>query len=136
MGTANIMTEENQQKLFNRFNFFHPKKTLHNSLMGFGFECGDGWFKLIWKLCEDLEKLNLENEKRFEVIQVKEKFGGLRFYTHNTPPKMRKRILKAIKQSHKICENCGNPGKERVIRFWFYTLCDLCYKKLKKSKEK
>jgi hypothetical protein len=93
---------------------------------------GKGWKPLIISLCDNIIAI----DDTIEVMQVKEKFGGLRFYTHNTPPKMRKRILKAIKQSHKICENCGNPGKERVIRFWFYTLCDLCYKKLKKSKEK
>jgi hypothetical protein len=49
-----------------------------------GFRCGDGWFQLIWRLCEDLEPLvrDLEHstENCFEILQVKEKFGELRIY--------------------------------------------------------
>ena len=48
-----------------------------------GFEHGDGWFDILWRVCEDLEPLVAEFEvaggPKFEVLQVKEKFGGLRF---------------------------------------------------------
>lgn len=50
--------------------------------MPFGFAHDDGWFHLVWCLCEDLEPLVTAYEKetgcRFEVMQVKAKFGGLR----------------------------------------------------------
>jgi hypothetical protein len=40
------------------------------------------WFRRTWRLCEDLEPLvaNFEQAsgRQFEVLQVKEKFGGLR----------------------------------------------------------
>lgn len=45
--------------------------------MGRGFEHGDGWFDLVWRLCEDLEplvaRLEKETGQQFQVLQVKEK---------------------------------------------------------------
>jgi hypothetical protein len=46
----------------------------------------DGWFNLLYRLCEGLEPRvhelnpNLPPGDHFEVLQVKQKFGGLRFY--------------------------------------------------------
>ncbi|MEK7090164.1 MAG: hypothetical protein AAB930_01100, partial [Patescibacteria group bacterium] len=71
------MNKSHTEYLFKNFPFFHPEAPLTESLMAFGFECGDGWFGLIKKLCEKLKDLDL---KDFRVTQVKEKFGGLRFY--------------------------------------------------------
>jgi len=48
--------------------------------MAWGIDCGDGWFSLLDKMCKDVTELS--NGKDIQVIatQVKEKFGGLRFY--------------------------------------------------------
>ena len=53
---------------------------IRKTCMGWGMECGDGWFQLIDKLCEDI--VNIIDDKTIDVtaLQVKEKFGGLRFY--------------------------------------------------------
>lgn len=53
---------------------------MRQTCMAWGMDCGDGWFKLIDDMCEQVTKL-IEN-KPYKVIasQVKEKFGGLRFY--------------------------------------------------------
>jgi hypothetical protein len=55
-----------------------------------GFAHGDDWFAIVWWLCEDLEALVTEAEKatgqRFEVTQVKQKFGGLRFHVTGRTP--------------------------------------------------
>ena len=40
-----------------------------------------GWYPLVDKLCTDIErKLKPDLAKRFAVVQIKEKFGTLRFY--------------------------------------------------------
>jgi hypothetical protein len=62
-------------------------------LMPNGFYCiGEGWRQILWDLCVELEPhveaLNRELATRnpassFEVLQVKEKFGELRFYTNH-----------------------------------------------------
>jgi hypothetical protein len=93
-----------------------------------GFEHGDGWFDILWRLCEDLEPLVAGDE--FEVLQVKEKFGGLRFYVRlddlrlsHANEAIDRRIGAAMEDSFRTCEVCGEPGRlreERSIR----TLCD------------
>ena len=94
-----------------------------------GFEHDDGWFDLIWRLCEDLEPLVAEVEKQtglpFEVLQVKEKFGGLRFYVNwRRSESIRQLIGIAQEESFQTCEICGQRGKLREGRC-IKTLCDL-----------
>src|ERR1041385_1882792 len=49
----------------------------------------------------------------FEVVQVKQKFGGLRFYTNNCPGSIHDVISFAEQLSYTICEDCGAPGEIR-----------------------
>ena len=79
--------------------------------------------------CEDLEPLVTEIERaggrQFEVLQVKEKFGGLRFYVNcRKEEAIRQRIGAAAEESFRTCEVCGQPGKLREDG-WIKTLCDL-----------
>lgn len=142
------MDKELSKKLFNRFKFFKPQKPIVESLMGFGFECGSGWFDLIWGLCEGIEK-ELGKQKHdfveeakerlgdeyyeFEVIQVKEKFGTLRFYTNWGTEEIYKLINEAEEKSATICEVCGSPGKIRNDG-WISVLCDKHYEEEKNGR--
>lgn len=103
-----------------------PRQTL----MVFGFECGDGWFGLIHKLCEDIRATNPPED--FCAVQVKEKFGGLRFYVRGGTHEIIQLIDDAEKRSYHTCESCGltegvttqaNPGK-----YWIRSLCPNCRK--------
>lgn len=48
--------------------------------MGRGFECGDGWFRLIACLCKALDEAVAREEMPPVIVtQVKEKCGSLRF---------------------------------------------------------
>jgi len=53
---------------------------IRKTCMGWGLTCGSGWFNLIDKLCEDITKLIGDKDIKVIAVQVKEKFGGLRFY--------------------------------------------------------
>lgn len=125
------MKRELQDKIFKRFKFFHPEKGPRKTLMCFGFEVGDGWFQLIWDLCEKLEPLVDEN---FEVIQVKEKFGGLRFYAHGANEKIHDIIGKAEDKSYKICEHCGTKGKQTTVNGWVMSVCNKCLDRIRKER--
>jgi len=95
--------------------------------MCFGFECENGWFDLIWNLCIQIEK---ENPEDFEVCQVKEKFGTLRFYPlGGAPEKIWDLIDAAEKKSETICEICGKPGTLKEHGYWLKTLCNFCASK-------
>ncbi len=84
------------------------------------FVVSPGWNLLIKNLIQDL--INLGWDK--EVIQVKEKFGGLRFYINEGTSEIHQRIAKAEIESMKTCEITGKPGKLRNDIGWYRTLCD------------
>lgn len=96
------------------------------SFEGFYIECGLGWVKLLDKLCTDIEKeLNKDEEfkKTFQISCIKEKYGGLRFYTYSITDKVDQLIHDAEKKSFTICEKCGDKGQLLCIRGWMSTLC-------------
>ena len=86
----------------------------------FGHECGEGWIPLIEELIKDLKELGWDGD----IQQVKEKFGGLRFYINGGSNAVFARIDKAEADSYKICETCGEAGILRTDRNWVRTLCD------------
>lgn len=54
--------------------------------------------------------------------QVKEKFGGLRFYADPHVDG-----IDAIEnESETVCEDCGKPGHPEPSPSWILTLCDEC----------
>ena len=79
--------------------------------MSFGFRHDDGWFDILWRLCEDLEPLVAEfeatDECQFEILQVKEKFGGLRIYVNNANDAIRRRIETAQLEMRAPCRFVG-----------------------------
>lgn len=96
---------EDKQRLAKRFNFMNPKF----GALKFGYGCPKGsprnWFNLVWVLCEKIEKElqgNPKAEKNFLVLQVKEKFGGLRFYVRDGTKTIIKLIREAEAKSLKL----------------------------------
>jgi hypothetical protein len=63
----------------------------------------DGWFDIPCRLCEDLEPLLAEFEQatgcNFEILQVKEKFGGLSFLVNDANDALREHIEAARLES-------------------------------------
>ena len=54
------MRKELEQKLFGRWPaWFNPKGDSSHTLMSRGFLHTDGWFDILWRLCEDLETLKI-----------------------------------------------------------------------------
>ena len=80
---------------------------------------GPGWSAILDKLIDDLFDLGWDGR----VHQVKEKFGGLRFYIGSGDDAVFDRIAKAENDSYDTCEVCGEPGKARKGG-WIQTLCD------------
>ncbi len=97
-----------------------PAKTT----MHWGMSCGDGWYHLIDKLCSHI--VELDPEKKCYAIQVKEKFGTLRFYVGNASNEIHDAIEEAERKSSIVCERCGGEGKTRNDRGWLRTLCEKC----------
>ena len=73
------MNEANTNKLNADFPRLFPRP--------FYFECGDGWFNLIYTTCADIEqeseRLGLTEADWPEVMQCSTKYGTVRFYIHS-----------------------------------------------------
>jgi len=87
-------------------------------------DCGEGWWPLIAELDKSLRALLPD----YRVVQVKEKFGRLAYYTESVPTSVREqffyRIREAEMASEHVCETCGRPGSLRDDRSWMRVLCD------------
>lgn len=92
-----------------------------------GIDCGRGWWPLIADLDRDLRAIYPD----YKVVQVKEKFGSLRYYVESPPPalpagvaqRFSDRLREAEALAAATCEECGQPGRPRD-RSWIRTLCD------------
>lgn len=108
-----------------------------------GFDVGPGWWPIIQALCANIHHYVEWNNKRrntllennpynntvpeeiapITVSQIKEKFGGLRFYYDGGDSKIDGMVRMAESWAANTCETCGKPGKIRKGG-WLKTLCD------------
>ena len=158
------MTKELEKKLEEAFPFMRKGKSLEQQraenyvddlYSAFGVECQDGWYDLIYELCEEIMKAYTDEGRLVDLVvdQIKEKYGTLRFYYHfggqsetiqsldvmgaggirimpKSAPFEEKIALIVAEYEEKsahICEDCGSPGILRPDLGWVLTLCDSCY---------
>ena len=114
----------------------------------FGVECGEGWRKLYQPL------LDLAALYNIPVFQVKEKFGGLRFYVGSSGDVEKDQwmdaVIRAVETaSFHTCEDCGEDGSEGWDEGtgkprwkattgqsgWIRTLCRPCREKWEEGRD-
>jgi len=80
------------------------------------------------------DRIEEQKEKiipQLEAVQVKEKYGSLRFYLSGYPmqPEIDAKVTAYINfaesMSYVTCEQCGMPGEQRGGH-WVFTLCEAC----------
>lgn len=104
--------------------------------MCWGFSHGDGWYNIINMLCANIQSYTDWNNKnhakgyqqykqvtQVKAVQVKEKFGTLRFYYEGGDDHISGMVRMAEAMSAVTCEECGAPGEQRSGG-WIRTLCD------------
>lgn len=119
------MTENLEEKLIKNFpKIFSYKHTKNEPFGMWGFECDDGWYELIYNLCEKIQnECNESKCEQVKALQVKEKFGGLRFYYCGGNTKIYQFVLDAEDKSTTICEVTGNKGDHCKKGYHVKTLC-------------
>ena len=81
---------------------------------------GPGWRPLVARAVAAIEAAG------YPVEQVKEKFGTLRIYYMGAyVPE----VDEAVRESGRVCEACGEPGRLRERGHWLMTRCDRCFEK-------
>ena len=88
----------------------------------------DGWrIAFGEQLCEEL-KAELEQSGRlnqYSILQIKEKFGSLRWYDNGNTEAGREILSKYEKISARTCIRCGKPAT-RITQGWISPYCDAC----------
>lgn len=86
------------------------------------------------QLCRELKSVLIDEDflNDYRVLQIKEKFGQLRWYDNYGSEKIWKVISKYEDLSEHTCIECGNEGKMMDIFGWISPYCDTCYEKVNK----
>ncbi|MGW0455812.1 hypothetical protein [Gordonia sputi] len=86
-------------------------------------DVGPGWYRLI----VDLDRELGATDPDYQLAQVKEKFGGLRYYVELEPDRPRpgfdELIRAAERRSERTCEQCGSEGSLTRRGSCVRTLC-------------
>ena len=105
------MSPEHTKQLIEDFPTLYGNLDPRSPMAWYGFQCADGWFDLLYGLSAKVAAVS----PAIKVIQVKDKFHELRFYTtHGGLTQEQKdtfydHIREAEIASRLTCEICGNP---------------------------
>jgi hypothetical protein len=104
---------------------FHPPAGAPEAAEGYP-DCEEGWRDLLERACDRIEAA-LEDGV-FRVVQIKEKYGTLRFYwdgelSPEAEAKVREAIALAVVRSACTCEICGAEGRLYSRGGWLATAC-------------
>jgi len=111
---------------------------MRTTCMCWGFDHGDGWARLIYNACLQVEFFEKHFGVKTVAVQMKEKYGTLCFY-HSTEysdklTDKENRIVSDIidniisyaeHQSEYTCEVCGEHG-QLYPGSWYVTRCEEC----------
>lgn len=120
------MTPEKTKLLYKHHPRLYAERRLstNHSCMSYGFMCEDGWYNIIKKLSLQLSEYSKRFHLSLRVTQVKEKFGGLRFYVNHTDDYINRRISEAMSISFNTCEVCGSNDRVKLCgRSYVQSLC-------------
>jgi len=127
------MKVELENKLFKKYPKIFRQKNLsmNETCMCWGISTGDGWYWLIDNLCNTIQRyIDANKKEQVEATQVKEKYGGLRFYYCGGDDLIDGMIWLAESMSYTICEDCGSTDGATQTEGWISTLCKKCIKKM------
>lgn len=122
--------------------FRDRRKPMNQTCMCWGFNIGEGWHQLLHDLCEKLDFIRQQTGLITVFDQIKEKFGGGRFYYHidGSACKLEKKLVelwaslisslisKAERESDQTCAVCGENyyHDKIVLHGWVYDACKDC----------
>lgn len=128
-----MYTEQQYEEFAKKMETQHP--LMFENKYG-GFAVGVGWWPIIESLCANIQSHTDWRNQQFNthgrgnlipqvvVEQIKEKFGGLRFYYQGGDDEISGMVRMAETWADRSCETCGAPGTRRSGN-WVRTLCDV-----------
>lgn len=87
-----------------------------------------GWKKAFGEeICKEIKDVLIKHDclNEYSVIQIKEKFGMLRWYGNRTSRDIEQIISKYEEKSGYTCICCGAPATQMILN-WISPICDEC----------
>ena len=135
------MDSQKTTELYEKFPHLYRERTapLESSQMGWGFQCEDGWYKIIYEMSRKIEKLSTDSPHDCAITEVsRNEDGTLYVATRNLTPPLQDIITAAREQSRLTCEYCGytpafmRKGKGSVAG---HIACGRCLRRAEGSKK-
>jgi hypothetical protein len=104
------MDSQKTNRLYERFPHLYRERTapLESSKMAWGFQCDNGWYKIIYDMSQRIEKLSTDDEYAPAITEVsRNKDGTLYVEARNLTPPIADIIATAKESSRLICERCS-----------------------------
>jgi hypothetical protein len=118
-----------------------------------GFACGEGWWPILESLCANIQShIDWRNKTRARLLednpynhpipdevtqvtvrQIKEKFGGLRFYYDGGDDTIDGMVTMAESWAGHSCETCGAPATKQTTG-WIKNVCDKHFNEIEERK--
>lgn len=100
-------------------------------------ECDSGWDNLISPIIDYVDEYNKDkkDDDKLIITQIKEKFGGLVIYAHNTTKEFDDIVKDAWKKSYNKCELCGSEENIGQTLGWIITCCKTCAENIAKKRK-
>lgn len=130
-----MSSKEENKKLIEEFPFLAPvDKENYDYSYTWLDSMPEGWRKAFGlKICKEIkeELIKFNALDSYEIVEIKEKFGGLRWYDGGIPKdsKIFDIVNKYENLSYNICIECGKPA-EWESNGWISPFCTECAQKM------
>ena len=104
------MDSQKTNHLYERFPELYRERTapLKSSGMPWGFQCGNGWYKIIYEMSQKIQKLSVGGDFGPAITHVsRNEDGTLYVEVRNVTPPIQDVITHARETSKLTCEECG-----------------------------
>ena len=104
------MDSQKTAELYGRFPHLYRERTapLESSQMPWGFQCENGWYKIIYDMSKKIQKLSGEGEFAPAITLVaKHEDGTLHVAVRNITPPVADIVMQATERSRLTCEWCS-----------------------------
>ena len=104
------MNSHKTNELYEKFPHLYRERTapLESSGMGWGFQCEEGWYKIIYEMSKKIAKISKGGEFAPAITLVsKHEDGTLHVAVRNITPPIADIVTRATEQSRLTCELCS-----------------------------
>jgi len=114
------MDSQKTNELYEKFPHLYRERTapLESSHMPWGFQCEDGWYKIIYEMSKKIDKISTEGEHAPAISLVsRHEDGTLYVAVSNITPPVADIVTRATEQSRLTCEFCAyTPAFLRTMK--------------------